>query len=71
MSAAGNTTITGALNSTPNTTFDVDFFSNPACLHWPRSFLEGKTYLGSTQVTTDGNGDAPINAVLSVTLDRR
>ncbi len=64
----GTTTITGALNSTPNTTFDLDFFSNPACLKWPRSFLQGKTYLGSTQVTTDGNGDAPINAVLSVTL---
>jgi hypothetical protein len=68
LAEGGTTTITGALNSTPNTTFDLDFFSNPACLKWPRSFLQGKTYLGSTQVTTDGNGDAPINAVLPVTL---
>jgi hypothetical protein len=65
----GTTTITGLLNSTPNTLFELDFYSNPSCLHWPRSYVEGETYLGSDQVTTDGNGDAPINVILPVTLE--
>ena len=65
----GTTTITGLLNSTPNTLFDLDFYSNPSCLHWPRSYVEGKTYLGSDQVTTDGNGDASISVALPVSLD--
>ena len=69
LAEGGTTTITGSLNSTPNTTFDVDFYSNPSCLHWPRSYVEGKTYLGSDQVTTNGSGDAPINVVLPVTLE--
>ena len=31
-SVGGNTTIVGALNSTPaSTTFTIEFFSNPAC----------------------------------------
>ena len=69
LTEGGTTTITGTLNSTPNTLFTLDFYANPSCLHWPRSFVEGKTYLGSDQVTTDGNGDAPINVVLPVTLE--
>ena len=68
VAGSGSTTVLGALNSTPNTTFDLDFYSNPWCLHWRRSFLEGKTYVGSAQVTTDGNGDAPFEAVLPVII---
>ncbi len=56
---AGNTTVAGLLNSTPGTTFDLDFYSNAACSNFPRDFLEGETYLGSSQVTTDGSGNAP------------
>jgi hypothetical protein len=56
-----NTTVTGLLNSMANTTFDLDFYVNPACSNFPRDFLQGETYLGSSQVTTDGSGNAPFN----------
>jgi uncharacterized repeat protein (TIGR01451 family) len=54
-SAAGNTTIQGTLNSTPNTTFKLEFFSNTTCN--PTGFGEGETFLGSDQVTTGANGN--------------
>ena len=50
--AAGKTTVRGTLDSTPNSTFRVQFFSNP------RVTDEGKTLLGSATVSTDGSGDA-------------
>jgi hypothetical protein len=53
-----NTTVTGLLNSTAGTTFQIDFYANPACSNFPREFLQGETYLGSAQVTTDGSGNA-------------
>ncbi|HTR04468.1 MAG TPA: S-layer homology domain-containing protein [Thermoanaerobaculia bacterium] len=56
---AGNTTVSGLLNSTPNTTFALDFYSNPACSNFPRDYVQGETYLGSSQVTTDDSGNAP------------
>jgi titin len=53
-SSSGTTTIKGKLNSTPNTTFTVQFFSNPL-----DSKEEGKTFIGEkTDVTTDGSGNA-------------
>ena len=52
----GSTRVVGKLNSAPSTTFDLDFYSNPACSNFPREFIEGETYLGSSQVTTDGSG---------------
>ena len=65
--AAGHGThIQGKLNSTPSTTFDLDFYANPACSNFPREFLEGETYLGSSQVTTDGSGNAAIDVTLPV-----
>jgi hypothetical protein len=52
-----NTTVDGLLNSTANTTFDLDFYANPACSRFPRDFAQGTTYIGSSQVTTDGSGN--------------
>jgi hypothetical protein len=52
-----HTTVDGVLNSTPSTTFDLDFYANPACSNFPRDFLQGGTYIGSAQVTTDGSGN--------------
>ncbi|MEZ5384269.1 MAG: right-handed parallel beta-helix repeat-containing protein [Prosthecobacter sp.] len=46
----------GAFNSTPNTTFHVEFFSNSAAD--PSGNGEGETFLGHIDLTTDGNGDA-------------
>ncbi len=56
-----NTTVTGRLHSTASTTFDLDFYSNPACSNFPRAFLQGETYLGTSPVTTDGSGNASFN----------
>ena len=50
-SATGTTTVRGTLNSTPNSTFNVQFFSNP------KGTDEGKTLLGSKSVTTNGTGN--------------
>jgi hypothetical protein len=36
---------------------------------FPQSYNEGRTYLGSGQVTTDGNGNAAISVILNVALD--
>ena len=60
----GSTHILGVLHSTPSTTFDLDFYANAACSNFPREFLEGQTYLGSGQVTTDGTGSAMIDLVI-------
>ena len=51
-SATGTTTVKGTLNSTPDKTFNVQFFSSP------EGGDEGKTFLGSMSVPTDGSGDA-------------
>lgn len=50
------TTITGTLNSTPNSPFALDFFRSAA--PDPSGFGEGQQYLGSLNVTTDGSGNA-------------
>jgi CSLREA domain-containing protein len=51
-------TITGTLNSTPDETFNIDFYSNASC-DTAGGNGEGKTYLGSISVTTDNTtGDA-------------
>ncbi len=66
--APGTTTIVGRLNSAANTQFTIDFYSNPGCVGRPQDFREGKTYIGSDTVMTNGSGNAIINTVLSVVL---
>ena len=46
------TTIKGTLKSSPNTTFTVEFFSNPS------GGDEGKKFVGQKSVTTDASGNA-------------
>jgi CSLREA domain-containing protein len=48
--SATTTTIKGSLNSVPNRTFRIRFFSNP-------SGNEGKRYIGAKNVTTNADGD--------------
>ena len=60
-----NTEVTGVLHSMPDTVYDLDFYANPPCSSFPREFLEGKTYLGSSQVTTDGSGTATFDAMVA------
>jgi uncharacterized repeat protein (TIGR01451 family) len=61
-SSGGSSVVSGTLNSTENTTFTVDFYSNAVAD--PSGRGEGQTYLGSTTVTTDGSGNAAFNAIL-------
>jgi len=54
-SGPATTTIDGDLDSTPSTTFTIEFFSNIGCD--PSGNGEGQSFLGSTMVMTDVNGD--------------
>ena len=49
---SGGTTIKGELNSTPDTAFLVEFYSNP------RGTAEGKEFIGVTNARTDADGNA-------------
>jgi uncharacterized protein (DUF2141 family) len=54
--SGGGTTVQGTLNSEANKTYRLEFFSSPSCD--PSGHGEGKTFLGSLSVTTDGSGNA-------------
>jgi autotransporter-associated beta strand protein len=64
--SAGSTTIQGTLNSTPNSTFVIEFFSNAAAD--PSGFGEGQTFLGDVTVSTDALGDASFTFVATPAL---
>ena len=57
--AGGTTTITRILNSTPNRTFRVEFFSDTAAD--PSGHGEGRTFIGAQNYTTDVLGNATIS----------
>ena len=48
------TIIAGELNSTITTTFTIEFYSSPTCD--PSGYGEGKVFLGTRSVQTDGSG---------------
>jgi parallel beta-helix repeat protein len=66
MSIGNSTTIQGSLNSIPNSTFQIDFYSNAALD--PSGNGEGALFFGSASVSTDGNGDAAISATFPLSL---
>ncbi len=65
----GGVAITGLLNSRPNVTFNLDFYASPTCD--AKGFGEGRTYLGSTGITTNAGGNAgfSVNLPVSVTTN--
>ena len=64
VSTTAGTTVTGGLNSSANTSYRIDFYTNrPGDLDG--SHGEGARWLGATTVTTDGSGQALINANLA------
>ena len=69
VTTGASTHIVGKLDSTPSTTFDLDFYASSACFNFPRELLEGETYLGSTQVTTNPSGSAAIDVTLPVATE--
>jgi hypothetical protein len=59
---AGNSSaVIGTLNSTPNTTFTVDFYANDPDKANGGGNGQGQYYLGSATVTTDGSGNVSFN----------
>jgi hypothetical protein len=64
VSTLSATTISGTLNSLPDTTFTIQFFSNPAAD--PSGYGQGQTYLGSTTITTDDSGNASFSFTVEV-----
>ncbi len=57
------TNIVGSLNSTANTAFALDFFVSPT--YDGTNFGEGKTYVGSTNITTAADCSAGFNVTLT------
>lgn len=58
--ASGNTVVSGNLNSTPNTQFRIEFYTNTT--PDPSGNGEGETFLSAQTVTTDGSGNVNISA---------
>jgi hypothetical protein len=65
-SSSTDTAVTGTFSEAaePNTTLTLDFYANP--IADPSGYGQGQTYLGSTTVTTDGNGNATFSADFAV-----
>jgi hypothetical protein len=60
---SGQTIIQGTLNAVPNTTYRIEYFSSPTV---PLGgTVQGKTFLGLQNVTTNGSGDVAIDVTLS------
>ena len=58
----GNVTLSGTLNGVSNTTYRLEFFSNPSCD--PSGFGQGQVFLGFTNVTTDASCSGNFAATL-------
>ena len=63
---AVETIVEGALDSTPNTTFRIEFFSNSVCDSSGHG--EGEIFLGSRDVTTNSNGLVAFGVTLPVSV---
>lgn len=58
----GTISVTGTLNSTASSLFTLHFYGNDECD--PSGFGEGQAYLGTTNVTTNGNHNASFTITL-------
>jgi len=65
----GNARIAGSLNSAANTAFRIELFGNDAAD--PSGYGQGQSYLGFTNVTTDGNGNASFEVTLPAPASTR
>jgi hypothetical protein len=63
-SIGASTVVLFTLNSEPGTRYRIEFFSSP--LPDASGYGEGRTFLGTTSVTTDANGNASGAATLPV-----
>jgi len=69
VTTGATTHVVGKLESTPSTTFAIEFYADPACSSFPRELLQGKTYLGFSEVSTDSSGQAVIDLTLPVATE--
>jgi len=65
-SSGGTTAIKGTLTSYASNSYTLEFFNSPTCN--AQRIGEGKTYLGSANVTTDASGHATFNVSFAATL---
>jgi parallel beta-helix repeat protein len=65
--ASGGTTIEGMLNSTPNSTFTLQFFADAGN---PTGFGQGRAILGQMTVTTDVAGNVSFTVSFPVAVPR-
>lgn len=65
-SGRSGTTVAGNFNSTANTNFVLDFYATPALS--PGSSAQGKAFLGTLAVTTDGSGNATFSGTLRTSV---
>ncbi|MEA2438453.1 MAG: hypothetical protein QOF65_3009 [Thermoleophilaceae bacterium] len=63
---SASTVIAGTLNSKASTAYTIDFYEVPACDASGNG--EGRTWLGSTQATTDASGNASWSQTVSTTV---
>jgi len=63
---ATTVTVSGTLNSLPNASFRLEFFSNTS--PDPTGFGEGEVFLGSGTALTNASGDVSFNIVMTATL---
>ncbi len=66
VNGGGSITINGSLTAAPNTTYALEFFSNPVCDG--SGFGEGQTYLGMQSSTTNGGGFAAFSATFAANV---
>ncbi|MCP5184674.1 MAG: DUF4347 domain-containing protein, partial [Pseudomonadales bacterium] len=62
------TNVTGSLNATAGTTFRIEFFADSATAN-PSGHGDARRFLGATTVTTNGSGNATINANLAAWMN--
>lgn len=60
--SGSGTTVEGILQSTPNSSFRIEFFANPD--RDASNFGEGQTFIGHLDIDTDAAGNAPFSASL-------
>jgi hypothetical protein len=66
-SSGSTTTIEGTLQSSPNQDYIIEFFSNPQCD--ASGYGQGKVYLGSSTISSDGSGLASFSVSLATQTD--
>jgi hypothetical protein len=68
LAPSAGTHILGILHSAPSTAYTLDFYENAPCLSHPHDYYEGQTYLGSSDVVTDGTGAVNFDVTLGATI---